>query len=153
MTALLSAAGRSFLRAFFAALLVLSVGVLAAPDLNEMYLFGVAAIVGALAAGVRALTAYAPRLSLVSYLGHPYGDWADSFLHAFVSTLLVTIIGILGAPDLHTARALEWRLDAAAELDGESLSGSAHARPEDPTGDRGNVPRRAVEQPGSSPDS
>jgi hypothetical protein len=106
MTALLSAAGRSFLRAFFAALLVLSVGVLAAPDLNEMYLFGVAAIVGALAAGVRALTAYAPRLSLVSYLGHPYGDWADSFLHAFVSTLLVTIIGILGAPDLHTARAL-----------------------------------------------
>jgi hypothetical protein len=50
-------------------------------------------------------------------------------------------------------REREWRLDAAAEIDGESLSGSAHARPGYPTEDRGSVPGRAVEQPGSSPDS
>lgn len=106
MTALLSAAGRSFLRAFFAALLVFAVGILAAPNLNKMYLLGVAALLGAFAAGIRAVTAYVPKLSLVAYLGHPYGDWGDSFLHAFLASLIVTLPGVLGAPDLHTARAL-----------------------------------------------
>lgn len=106
MLALLSAAGRSFLRAFLAALLVLSVGVLAAPNLNQAYLLGVAALMGALAAGLRAIQAYAPKLSLAFYLGHPYGDWADSFLHAFLAAILVTVPGVLGAPDLQTARAI-----------------------------------------------
>jgi hypothetical protein len=106
MLALLSAAGRSFLRAFVAALIVLGVGVLAAPSLSAAYLVGVSALVGAFAAGVRALQAYKPGLSLVTYLGHPYGDWADSFLHAFVATLIVTLPPIANAPDLHTAKAL-----------------------------------------------
>lgn len=104
MTSLLSAAGRSFLRAFLSALLVFSVGILAAPDINRIYAIGVAALLGSLAAGLRAVTSYIPGLSLVEYLGHPYGDWADSFLHAFVASLIVTLIGVLGAPDLHTAR-------------------------------------------------
>lgn len=106
MTSLASAAGRSFLRAFFAALVVLSIGVFDAPNLNRIYALGVAALLGAFAAGLRALTAYVPKLSLVALLGHPYGDWADSFLHGFLAALIVTLIGILGAPDLHTARSL-----------------------------------------------
>jgi hypothetical protein len=105
VTALLSAAGRAFLRAFLASILVLSVGVFAAPDLNRMRLLGVAALLGSLVAGIRAVQAYRPKFSLVAYLGHPFGDWADSFLHAFVAALLTMTIGILGAPDLHTARA------------------------------------------------
>lgn len=106
MNALLSAAGRSFLRAFVAAILVLGTGALAAPDLNRMKLLGVAALLGAFSAGIRALQAYVPSISLVAYLGHPYGDWADSFLRAFLAALIVTLPGVLGAPDLHTARAL-----------------------------------------------
>lgn len=106
MVQLLSAAGRAFLRAFAASLLVLGVGVLAAPDLNRAKLLGVAALLGAVAAGIRALQGYVPSLSVAAYLGHPYGDWADSFLHGFLTSLLVTLPGAFGAPDLHTARAL-----------------------------------------------
>lgn len=106
MLSLLSAAARAFLRAFFAALLIFAVGLMAAPNLDRIYLLGVSALLGAAAAGFRAVQAYVPKLSLVAYLGHPYGDWGDSFVQAFVASLLVTLIGILGAPDLNTARAL-----------------------------------------------
>lgn len=105
MIALLSAAGRSFLRAFVSALLVLGIGVLWAPDLDHIYLIGVAALVGAFAAGLRALDAYWPQLSLVRWLGHPVGDWADSFLHAFVASLIVVLPGIAGAPNFATEKA------------------------------------------------
>jgi len=101
----LSAAGRAFLRAFVASLLVYGVGVLAAPDLSHAYLVGVAALVGSFAAGLRALQAYFPKLSLAAYLGHPFGDWAESFLQGFVGSLIVTLPGIAGAPNFHTAKA------------------------------------------------
>jgi hypothetical protein len=106
MLELLSAAGRSFLRAFLASILVLAPGILAAPNLNKMYLLGVAAILASIAAGIRAIQAYVPEISLVHYLGHPYGDWADSFLRAFLASLVVTLPGVLNAPDLSTGRSL-----------------------------------------------
>jgi hypothetical protein len=105
VTALLSAAGRAFLRAFVASLLVLGFGILAAPDLSHMYLVGVAALVGAFAAGLRAIQAYVKALALSTYLGHPFGDWAESFLQGFVGSLIVTLPGIAGAPDFHTEKA------------------------------------------------
>jgi hypothetical protein len=104
MIALLSAAGRSFLRAFVASLTVLGIGILWAPDLAHAYLIGVAALVASFAAGLRALTAYWPQLSLVRWLGHPFGDWADSFVQAFVGSLIVTLPGIAGAPNFATEK-------------------------------------------------
>lgn len=106
MLSLLSAAGRAFLRAFLAAIIVFAPGILAAPNLNQMYLLGVAAVIAAISAGVRAVQAYVPEISLVHYLGHPYGDWLDSFLRAGVSTFLVLLIGVMNAPDLATGRSL-----------------------------------------------
>lgn len=106
MVSLLSAAGRSFLRAFLAAILVFAPGILSAPNLNQSYLLGVAALLAAIAAGIRAIQAYVPEITLVHYLGHPFGDWADSFLRAFVASLVVTLPGVLGAPDLSTGRSL-----------------------------------------------
>lgn len=106
MIALLSAAGRAFLRAFIASILVLAPGILSAPNLNRAYLIGVAALVASIASGIRALQAYVPEISLVHYLGHPYGDWADSFLRAFIGSLVITLPGVLGAPDLATGRSL-----------------------------------------------
>lgn len=106
MVPLLSAAGRAFLRAFLASILVLAPGILSAPNLNKAYLLGVAALVASVAMGIRSLQAYVPEISLVHYLGHPYGDWADSFLRAFLGSLVITLPGVLGAPNLATGRSL-----------------------------------------------
>lgn len=106
MTALLSAAGRAFIRAFGASLLVYGFGILAAPNLSHAYLAGVAALVGAFAAGLRAIQAYVPKLALSTYLGHPFGDWAESFLQAFVASLIVTLPGVAGAPNFGTMKGI-----------------------------------------------
>lgn len=106
MHALLSAAGRSFLRAFVASILVFAPGVLSAPNLDQMYLLGVAAVVAAVAAGIRSIQVYIPALTISKYLGAPYGVWADSALRAFLGSLVVTLPGVLNAPDLDTARSL-----------------------------------------------
>lgn len=106
MKELLSAAGRAFLRAFGASVIVYAAGVLAAPNLDRAYALGVAALVASLAAGLRALQAYVPQLTLTHYLGVPFGPWADSFLHGFLGSLLVTWIAILGAPDLSLSRSV-----------------------------------------------
>jgi hypothetical protein len=105
MKQLLSAAGRAFLRAFIAALIVYAAGIAAAPNLNRTYLVAVAALIGAAAAGIRAIQAYLPKLTLSRYLGHPYGDWADSFLQGFAGSLVITLPGAAGAPDFNTLKA------------------------------------------------
>jgi hypothetical protein len=102
----LSTAGRAFLRALVASIITYAVGIAAAPSLNKLALFGVAALVGAFAAGLRVIQAYLPGLALAKYLGHPYGDWADSFLQGFVAALIVALPGIAGAPNLSTAGSL-----------------------------------------------
>lgn len=104
MKLLLSAAGRAALRAFVAALVTFGTGLLAAPDLNKTYLLGVVALVAAIAAALRAIQAYLVKTSFVAYLGDPYGEWLDAFLQAFVGSLVVTLSGWEGAPDLSTAR-------------------------------------------------
>jgi hypothetical protein len=106
MRSLLSAAGRAFVRAFLAALIVYAYGVLAAPSLSRIYLVGVSALLGSFAAGIRALQQFVPQLTLAHWLGKPYGDWADSFLQGVLGSLFVTLPGVLGAPDLNTAKAL-----------------------------------------------
>src|ERR1044072_1487964 len=96
MRELLSKMGRSFLRAFAASVLVYSTGVLAAPNLNQAYALGVAAIVAALAAGLGAVNALVPQLTF----GGVYGAVAGSAVRAFIAAFLTGWIGILNAPDL-----------------------------------------------------
>lgn len=102
MRTLLSAAGRSFLRAFVATVLVLAPGVLNAPNLDQAKLLGVAALVASLSAGLKALQVFVPQLSL------PLGRWSEignSFVRAYVGTFVVTLVGILDAPNLDLSRA------------------------------------------------
>lgn len=101
----LSAAGRSFLRAFGAALIVLAPGILAAPSLHNAELLGAAALLASVAAGIRAIQAYIPALTVAKYLG-PLGVYVDSFLRAFLGSLAILLPGALGAPDIHTGTGL-----------------------------------------------
>lgn len=104
MRELLSAAGRAFLRAFGAAIITLSFGILAAPNLNASYGLGVAALFAAFAAGLRALQAYVPSLSVEAHV--PYGAFIDAFLQGFVGSVVVTLPGILDSPDLHLSKSI-----------------------------------------------
>ena len=106
MRELLSAAGRGFLRAFVAGLLVYGPGISQAPSLHAAYLLGVAALIAAFAAGLRAIQAYVPQVAAATHLGKPYGDWVDSFAQGFIASLIVTLPGITDAPDFSTGRAL-----------------------------------------------
>lgn len=106
MKALLEAAGRQFLQQFAAALIVYGVGILAAPDLAHTYLIAVAAIVAAFASGLAGIVAYLPDFTFARWFGRPFGDWLDAFVLAFLSTLIVTLPGVLGAPDFGTLKAI-----------------------------------------------
>lgn len=109
MRNLLEKAGLSFLRAFGASILVLATGVSTAPNLNQAYALGVAALIASIAAGIKAVQVFAPQLSFVGLLPDsvaPYASWVDSFVRAFVGAFLVAVLGVLNAPDLQTAKAL-----------------------------------------------
>jgi hypothetical protein len=105
MKALLAQAGREFLKAFGAALVILIPGVLAAPDLNQAYALGVAALFAALAAGFKAVQVFVPQLSFAAFVQQPIAAWLDAFTRAALATFLVSVIGILNAPDLATLKA------------------------------------------------
>ncbi len=109
MKALLAAAGRTFLKAFGASVVVLAPGVLSAPDLNQAYALGVAALFASVAAGVRAIQVFVPKLSFVGLLPDSMkvvAAWVDAFVRGFLGAFLVSVVGVLNAPDLATGRAL-----------------------------------------------
>jgi hypothetical protein len=101
----LSNAGRSFLRAFGASVLVLSTGVLAAPNLNQAYALGVAALVASVVAGLGALQSFVPQLTTGKIFG-AYGLIVDSAIRAFIGAVIIFLPGVLNAPDLSTAKGL-----------------------------------------------
>ena len=109
MTDALHRAGLSFLRAFGGILLTLAPGVLAAPNLDQAYALGVAALAASVAAGIAALQAFAPTVSFTTLLDRvklgAYGRYVDSFARAFLGTFLVLVQGVLNAPDLNAAKA------------------------------------------------
>lgn len=100
MKNVLAQAGREFLRAFGAALVILAPGVLAAPNLDQMFLLGVGALAAAIAAGLKAIQAFVPQLSFAEFISQPLAAWLDAFVRAFVAALLVFVIGMLSAPEL-----------------------------------------------------
>lgn len=103
---LLSSAGRAFIGAFVVSALTLSTGVLAAPNLNQAYALGVAALFASVAAGVKVLQEFVPQLSFGSLLSQPYAAYADAFLQAGLGAFLISLVGVLNAPDLATAKSL-----------------------------------------------
>lgn len=103
---LVTAAGRAFLRAWIGAFVPLLLGVLAAPNLDQAYGLGVAAMIAATAAAIRVLQEFVPQISFVHWISSPYATWVDSFARAFVGSLVITLPGVLDAPDVGTAKGL-----------------------------------------------
>jgi len=103
---LLSSAGRAFLAAFAVSTLALSTGILAAPNLNEAFALGVAALFASVAAGVKVLQEFVPQLRFGSYVRQPFGAYLDAFVQAGLGAFLISFVGVLSAPDLTTAKSL-----------------------------------------------
>ena len=109
MRQLLSAAGRSFLRAFAGALIVLLPGISSAPDLKGAVALGIAALIASLAAGLKAIQIFVPQLSFASFMTGklaPYAEWVDSFVRAFIAALIVSLVGLLAMPTESWSKAL-----------------------------------------------
>lgn len=102
MRDLLSAMGRAFLRAFFASGVVLAVGVLSAPNLDAMLSLGVAALIASISAGLKAVQVFVPQLSIAG----KYGEVATVALQAGLAAFLVSLIGLLDAPEFGITRSL-----------------------------------------------
>ena len=102
MGKLLSEAGRSFLRAFAGSLIVFAPGILSAPTLEGAKLLAFSALIASVVAGLKAIQVFVPRLSFKSWLASTrfaaYYVYADSFVRAFVGTLLVGLIGWFSLP-------------------------------------------------------
>lgn len=101
MTGVLSAAGRAFLRAFVGSMLILLPGVLAAPNLNEFFGLGVAALISSLTAAFKVLEVFVPQLSVPG----KYGPILTSAVQAGISAFIVFAPGVFSAPNLSEARA------------------------------------------------
>lgn len=101
MRTLLSAIARTALRLFIAAFIVYSPGILAAPDLNTAKTLAFAALLASFAAVLRGAVTLVPKLSIAHWVGDPWGNLADSFLHAFLAVLLVNWADILSTPHAH----------------------------------------------------
>lgn len=106
MKSLLAQVGREFLKAFGASVVILAPGVLAAPDLHQSYMLGVAALFASVAAGVKAIQVFVPQLSFSAFLPQPAAAWVDAFVRGGLGAFLVSILGVLNAPDLATGRSL-----------------------------------------------
>lgn len=100
-TDVLSNAGRSFLRAFGAALVVFLPDLARAPDVSTAKSIAIAAGAASLAAGLRALQDFVPQLQFnFTYNGLPVGDFIGSFLRAALGAFIVSLVGIFTAPEL-----------------------------------------------------
>lgn len=106
MKNLLALAGREFLKAFGASVVVLAPGVLSAPNLDQAYALGVAAMFASVAAGVRSIQVFVPQLSFSTLLPQPWAAWVDAFVRGGLGAFLVLFVDVLNAPDLTTGRSL-----------------------------------------------
>lgn len=141
MKDVLAQAGREFLRAFGAALIILAPGVLAAPNLNQMFLLGVGALAAAIAAGLKAVQAFVPMLSFDGLVRQPIAAWLDAFVRAFLAAMLVFVVGMLSAPELAWDKAaVVAALVAALSAGFRALEGLL-TKGEDPAPESGLSPR------------
>lgn len=137
MKSLLSQVGREFLKAFAASAVVLLPGVLSAPDLNQSYALGVAALFASAAAGVKAVQVFVPQLSFASLLRQPLAAWVDAFARGALGAFLVSAIGVLNAPDLATMKSLSVAATVGALVAGARALEGLFTAGESPAPNRG----------------
>lgn len=118
MRTLFSTVARAFVRVFAAAFVVYVGGILAAPNFIAARSLALAGLLAAIAAGLRALTVFVPRISVAHYVGDPWGTAIDSFIQAALASLLVSIPALLSTPDYST-----WRQLALAAVLGAATAG------------------------------
>lgn len=102
MQKLLYAASTAFIRAFAVTFLFAATGLLSAPNQQAAVALSWAALVASVVAGLRAIQVFVPSLTVKTLLGPVVGAWADSFLRAFLASLLTLLTGWLAAPDWST---------------------------------------------------
>lgn len=95
---LLEKAGASFLRAFVVAVMVYVPGVLNAPNTSAAWALSIAAVYASLAAGLRAIQVLVPQLTTGNAI-------VDSFLRAFLGTLIASTAALLAVPDASVTKA------------------------------------------------
>jgi hypothetical protein len=105
MNRLLFATLTAFGRAFLVAFLLAATGILTAPNLSAAIAMSVAALVGALSMGLRAIQVFIPKLSFATILPQPFAAWADSFTRAFLASFITLLTGWLAAPDWSNSKA------------------------------------------------
>jgi FtsH-binding integral membrane protein len=98
----LSEGGRELLKVLAVGLLALGLSWTAQPSFHGSVLIGVAGLVAILAAALKLVAAYLPRLSLKKYLREPWGAIADAFVHAGLATFIASVTGWLALHDLST---------------------------------------------------
>lgn len=105
MEKLLFAAGTSFLRAFAVTFLSFAAGILGATNVSSGTALSIAALAASVAAGLRSLQVFIPKLTVGSLLAQPWGAYADAFIRAFLATFVVTAAGWLAAPNWSDSKA------------------------------------------------
>ena len=109
MRAILSAAGRVFLRDGAIAFLALAAGILAAPNLRQAGALAAAASIAALTAGVRAVRVFVPQIAegLAKLLNMPtaYAEVLLTGLTTLLMGFIVLVEGVLSAPNLDAGKA------------------------------------------------
>ncbi len=95
MSHVLGDAGRAFLKAFGAALLVVLIGVSQQQTLHGAVAIGIAGLAASFAAGLAALQVFVPALSFRKYFPGIVGAVLDSFVHAALGAFIVAVIGML----------------------------------------------------------
>jgi len=105
MKKLLIDAGLGFVRAFVPNLVVWAPGILSAPNLNEMYLVGVAALASSFSAGLKVLKEFVPGFTTAGFLPQPWAAWVDAFLIGGIGAFIASVVAWLDAPNLDFSRA------------------------------------------------
>lgn len=108
MRAVLSAAGRAFLRDFAISFLTFAAGILAAPNLRQAGALATAASIAALVAGVRAIRVFVPQLAqgIANGLNMPtaYAEVLLTGLTTLLMGFIVLVEGVLSAPNLEAGK-------------------------------------------------
>lgn len=140
MKTVLANAGRTLLRTFVSNIIVYAPGILQAPNLNEMYLLGVAGLASSLSAALRAVQSFVPQLSWSGIVPQPWAAWADAFTIGAVGTFVVAVADWLSSPDLSVTRALVTGLLTGALAAGFRALEGLGTKGEEPAPDKGLAP-------------
>ncbi len=87
----------SFARTFLITFLSFGVGILGAPNKNAALALSLAATAASLAAALRAIQVFFPKISFGSLIPQPYGAYLDSAVRTFLGVFTMTAAGWLGA--------------------------------------------------------